>query len=87
MDYVPKELNKESTKQLETSMKTIQSGELESINITTPWDKEEDKYKENSSANDIKGKENTMSMSENQEKARDGSVHMYEYDKSENTIS
>ena len=36
-----------------------------------------DKVKQNQSAYDIKGEENTSSMSENKEKARDDYVRMY----------
>ena len=43
--------------------------------------KEVDKYKETLSANDIKGKEKTLSMSEKKEKSRDGYVCIYEYGK------
>ena len=54
---------------------------MEIINVTIIYDKEGDKHKETSSAYDIKGEGNTLSMSENKEISHDGYVRMYEWGK------
>ena len=66
---------------MDTSTKKNQYEELESMDVTTTFNKETDKHKETLSAYSIKGKENILSTSENKEKIYYGYFCMYEYRK------
>ena len=74
-NYVQKELKWVSTKNWHSN-KTIQSEELEIINVTTICNKKADKNKETLSTYCIKVKEKTFSMSVNKEKYCGGYVRM-----------